>query len=35
MFASGIGIAAQVPYIKALLEGTKNYSICIRSILLV
>lgn len=35
MFASGIRIAAQVPYIKALLEGAKNYSIRIQSILLV
>ena len=35
MFASGIEIAAQVPYIKALLEGAKNYSVHTRSILLV
>lgn len=35
MFASGIGIAAQVPYIKALLEGAKNYSIHTRNILLI
>lgn len=35
MFASGIRITTQIPYIKALLEGAKNYSICIQSILLI
>lgn len=28
-------IATQVPYIKALLEKAKNYSVCIQSILLI
>lgn len=35
MFASGIGIAAQVPYIKELLRGFKEYRVRTKSILLV
>ena len=35
MFASGIGIAAQIPYIKELLEGAENRSVCTRRILLI
>ena len=35
MFASGIGIAAQIPYIKAVLEGFRDFKVRTRSILLV
>ncbi|KAL2048945.1 hypothetical protein ABVK25_010798 [Lepraria finkii] len=35
MFASGIGIAAQVPYIKELLKGFHEYRVRTKSILLV
>ena len=35
MFASGIGIAAQVPYIKELLKGFHEYTVRTKSILLV
>lgn len=35
MFASGIGIAAQVPYIKELLADIKRFKVRTRSILLV
>ena len=35
MFASGIGIAAQVPYIKELLRGFQEYRVRTKSILLV
>lgn len=35
MFASGIGIAAQVPYIKELLKGVGDYKVRTRRILLI
>ena len=35
MFATGIGIAAQVPYIKQLLRGFQEYRVRTKSILLV
>lgn len=35
MFTSGIGIAAQVPYIKELLQGFKEFRVRTRSILLI
>ena len=35
MFASGIGIATQVPFIKEILRDYKNYIACTKSILLV
>ncbi len=35
MFATGIGIAAQVPYIKQLLKGFQEYRVRTKSILLI
>ena len=35
MFASGIGIAAQIPYIKELLAKVKDWRVCTRKIILV
>lgn len=35
MFASGIGIAAQIPYIKELLAKGEDWRVCTRKILLV
>lgn len=35
MFASGIGIGAQLPHIKALITGYRNHEICTRRIMLV
>ena len=35
MFASGIGIAAQVPYIKEVIRGYKEHRVRTKSILIV
>lgn len=35
MFASGIGIAAQIPFIKELLRNVEEYRVCTRKILLI